>query len=72
MLLKIYLSVHSHFIFYFSADGAEKFKRLIQSMYVLGFLIGIVTIIFPKEFVVSVSPKLYLLSYIDKVGFCIT
>ncbi len=57
-----------HF-FTLAADGAEKFKRLIQSMYVLGFLIGIVTIIFPKEFVVSVSPKLYLLSYIDKVGF---
>lgn len=55
-------------IFIMATDGLEKFKNVLRTMYVIGGLIIVASIISPSSFVSSVTPKSYFLSYIDSSG----
>ncbi len=59
------------FLFHFftlAAGGEDKFKKLINAMYFIGTIIITLAVFYPKSFVINVSPKLYLLSYINETG----
>ncbi len=55
-------------LFILATDGYEKFKNILKTMYVFGLSIIGASFIFPKLFIVTVVPKLYLLSYVDTSG----
>lgn len=55
-------------IFILATDGLNKFKNLLKTMYVIGFLIITASIMSPTSFVPSVTPKSYFLSYVDSSG----